>query len=245
VTTFVLIHGGFHGGWCWDLVVPYLEGAGHTVLAPDLPGMGQDKTPHRDISLDSCAKFVVDLLSTLPDGVVVVGHSMGGHVIAQAAEMAPEKIAGLIYVTAVLLPAGVSPIAWRGEDVASVAGGATLSEDGASVMCHPEFAMERFLGMAPRHLAEDAIGKLGPQPLLPFVTPSSVTPERFGRIPRVYIECEHDKVLSLEEQALLQSYWPCAATFRMDSDHSPFISAPRRLSELIIAASELFRRKQC
>jgi len=66
MTTFILIHGAWHGGWCWERIVPLLEQQGHRVLAPDLPGMGNDSTPLATITLDYWAQFVADLVRQTP-----------------------------------------------------------------------------------------------------------------------------------------------------------------------------------
>jgi pimeloyl-ACP methyl ester carboxylesterase len=103
MSTYVLIHGAWHGGWCWDKVVPLLEKAGHKVQAPDLPSHGKDKTSYRTVSLQAYADSVCGILDTQSDRVVLVGHSMGGIVISQAAEYRPEKVDTLVYLTAFLL----------------------------------------------------------------------------------------------------------------------------------------------
>ena len=106
MTHFVLIHGGLHGGWCWERVVPLLEAAGHTAVAPNLPGMGGDPTPLRDVTLARNGDFVADVIRKQGKPVILVGHSMGGLSISEAAERVPERIIGLIYLTAELLPHG-------------------------------------------------------------------------------------------------------------------------------------------
>ena len=60
--TYVLIHGAFHGGWAWDRIAPLLEKEGHTVIAPDLPGHGNDKTPVADITLQLYTDTVCRIL---------------------------------------------------------------------------------------------------------------------------------------------------------------------------------------
>jgi pimeloyl-ACP methyl ester carboxylesterase len=94
VATFVLIH----GGWSWDSIVPLLEKRGHTVLAPDLPGMGDDKTPLQEVSLESWASFVAELIRRQSEPVILVGRSRGGIVISRTAEYIPERIRALVYV---------------------------------------------------------------------------------------------------------------------------------------------------
>ena len=85
----VLVHGAFGGAWCWEPVISPLEGAGHTVEAFDLPGGGSDDTPVADVTLESCAARVGDVLGRRPEAAVLVGHSMGGIVITQAAATGP------------------------------------------------------------------------------------------------------------------------------------------------------------
>jgi pimeloyl-ACP methyl ester carboxylesterase len=100
--TFVLIHGAFHGGWCWYKVVPLLEKQGHTVLALDLPGHGRDKTPVAAVTLQLYVDSVCKLLDAQREPVILVGHSMGGGIITQVAEERPERIKCLVYLAGAL-----------------------------------------------------------------------------------------------------------------------------------------------
>src|SRR6185436_2462689 len=102
VATFVLVHGAWHGAWCWDKVAPLLHAKGHTVAAPDLPGHGDDPTPRGEVTLESYGKRVADVVSAQKEKAIVVGHSMGGIAISAAAEMVPDRIAKLVYLTAFL-----------------------------------------------------------------------------------------------------------------------------------------------
>ena len=106
IATFVLIHGAWHGGWCWDKVKPILEKNGHTVVAPDLPGHGEDKTPIADVSLAAYTERVCEILDQQSEKVILVGHSLGGLSISQAAELRPENIEILVYLSAFLLKDG-------------------------------------------------------------------------------------------------------------------------------------------
>ena len=65
MATFVLVHGAWHGGWCWEDVAPRLAADGHAVFAPDLPGLGSDRTPLPEVTLDLCAARVARLLETI------------------------------------------------------------------------------------------------------------------------------------------------------------------------------------
>ena len=110
MSTFVLVHGAWHGAWCWYKVVPRLEQAGHRVVAPDLPSLGSDKTPISQVSLRLWTDRVCQVLDAETDPVILVGHSRGGIVISEAAEARPEKVQRLVYLCAFLLRDGESLI---------------------------------------------------------------------------------------------------------------------------------------
>jgi pimeloyl-ACP methyl ester carboxylesterase len=100
--TFVLIHGAWHGGWCWDRVATRLRAAGHRVYAPSLPGLGdQIHRLTRETNLSTHVTEILDLL-TREDLVEVVlcGHSYGGAVASVVADRASERIRSLVYLDA-------------------------------------------------------------------------------------------------------------------------------------------------
>jgi pimeloyl-ACP methyl ester carboxylesterase len=92
---FVLVHGGYHGVWCWDRLTPELERLGHDVVAIDLPGCGERMSERA--SLTSWRAALKDVIEA---GDVLVGHSMGGFAISLGADEVPEKVARLIYLSA-------------------------------------------------------------------------------------------------------------------------------------------------
>ena len=100
--TFVLIHGAWHGGWCWKRLTPLLRAAGHGVYAPSLTGMGERKHLARpDITLEDHIQDVAQLLEMEDlDDVTLVGHSYGGMVVTGAADRAPQRIGKLVYLDA-------------------------------------------------------------------------------------------------------------------------------------------------
>ena len=106
---FVLVHGAFGGAHVWERVIPGLQAAGHTVEAIDLPGSGEDRTPVAEVTLRRYAERVCEALAAGPPAVLV-GHSMGGMAITQAAALRPDLPTGLIYVAAFLPAEGESLI---------------------------------------------------------------------------------------------------------------------------------------
>ena len=110
MANFVLIHGSWHGAWCWEKVIPLLEAAGHVAVAVDLPGHGDDVTPPDRVELSDYADRISAAVAEHPGPVVLVGHSMGGGAITQAAEDCADKLGLLVYLAA-FVPQNGSSIA--------------------------------------------------------------------------------------------------------------------------------------
>ena len=91
MSTFVLVHGSWHGAWCWERIIPMLEKAGHRAIAIDLPAHGTDHTPLAEVNLKSYTDRLSAVLEKESEKVILLGHSMAGVVISQIAEYFPEK----------------------------------------------------------------------------------------------------------------------------------------------------------
>lgn len=109
--TFVLVHGAWHGGWCWERVAVPLREAGHRVYTPTLTGLGErDSEISRDITLSTHIHDIAELLEQENlDNVILVGHSYGGIVVSGVAEQLTPRIRQLVYLDAILLTDGQSP----------------------------------------------------------------------------------------------------------------------------------------
>jgi pimeloyl-ACP methyl ester carboxylesterase len=238
MATFVLISGAWHGAWCWDLVVPRLTAAGHKVVAPDLIGMGDDPTPPAHASLAAWGDQVAELIRAEAEPVILVGHSRGGLVISEAAERVPERITTLVYLAAFLIPSGRSLGEVAAENATQDAPQILLPQPDGTALVRPEAVGPVFYNLTPPDLVELAQSKLGPEPMSSFGTPVMVTPERFGVVPRVYIECAEDRALPIASQRAMQAALPCASVFTLKSDHSPFFSQPTELAEILLRLAQ-------
>lgn len=225
----VLVHGGLHGGWCWEQVVPFLEEAGFAVSAPDLPGMGDDKTPLGEVTLASTADFLAGHVR-MREQVLLVGHSMAGPVISACAERVPENILGLVYLAANLVPSGMSMRDAAGAHLDGVMTGVNVSPDGVSSTYEAETALRMFYNTTDRGVAQAAIARLTPQPLEPVVASLHLTDARYGSVPRAYIECLQDNAIPIAFQRQMQHALPCDPVVTMDCDHSPFLCQPHELA---------------
>ena len=111
---FLLIHGASHGAWCWEKLIPHLEGRGHEVQAIDLPGHGDDQTPRNIVRLADYTRAILDNLT--PD-TILLGHSFGGFPITLAAAERPDDIRALVYLCALVPRPGEAFSAFRAEAI--------------------------------------------------------------------------------------------------------------------------------
>ncbi|MGK3997015.1 alpha/beta fold hydrolase [Sorangium sp. So ce1024] len=232
--TYVLVHGAFVGGWAWDKVVPLLEAGGNEVIALDLPAHGDDQTPLADASLQAYTDAVVRAIDGASRPVVLVGHSMGGTVVSQAAEARPDKVKTLVYLTAFLMKDGQSlNEEWADDDGAAIKAYAVPSSDGTSLSFKEGWAANAFCqDCSPEDIAR-LESHLREEPALPFVEPIHVTEERWGRVPRVYIEALQDLAISPAEQKQQYTALPCERVISIDAGHAPFLTKPNELAEAL------------
>jgi pimeloyl-ACP methyl ester carboxylesterase len=234
MASFVLIPGAMHGKWTWDRIAPRLEAAGHTVIAPDLPGMGTNQTiPVEQVTLADWGDFVADLVRAAAPPVILAGHSRGGLVIGEAAERVPERLAGLIYLTALMVPPGQSLADVTGQRHDPDAPPLTAEQLG-------QLARRLFYSGCSEADAAWALARLHPEPMQIMHTPATVTWERWGRVPRAFIECSEDRTLPLDQQRTMHGAAPCDPVVTLAADHSPFLCAPEALAQAMLAISERF-----
>lgn len=231
MSTFVLIHGGWHGAWCWDRVATLLEQGGHEVVRFDLPGHGEDRTPAAEVTLEGYTDRVVEALDAMPEPVMLVGHSLGGVAISQAAERRPGKIQKLVYLCALLLPSGKSAIEASQEDGGSVIlKNAEVEEDRGRIILSEAGMREALYHDCPEEDFERARRLIGPQPLAPLGTPVEVTGGNFGSVRRTYVHTTQDRVVSPAAQEEMYAELPCEKVVSMATGHLPFFAAPEELA---------------
>lgn len=236
----ILVHGAWHSGASWHKLSPALEKRGFRVAAPDLPGHGDNPRPDGEVTLAAYAEAVLDAAEKLGPPAILLGHSMGGAVISMAAERAAERIAGLIYLSAFLLPDGVAMNVRMKEDVKSaVAPHARRLPDRRAIVMGDEGlaliydgATDEDMTFARRH------GQ--PQVITPMVEPVHVTEERFGKVPRAFIECAEDQAITLAMQRRMQEDWPSDPVITLPSGHMPQIVMPEKLADEIAGIAAAF-----
>ncbi|OUL92083.1 alpha/beta fold hydrolase [Paraburkholderia hospita] len=234
MATFVFVSGAWHGSWCWERVGPLLEGRGHQVLVPELLGMGADGTPLAEVTLARWADQIAEIVRAQPEPVVLVGHSRGGIVVSETAERVPDNILTSVYLAAFLLSDGMT---LRGSENSPAPSYVVMGENGTSTIAEGDVGKVFYNGASSEWVAR-AAKRVGREPMQVFLTPVQVSAERFGRVPRAYIECIRDRAVPVAFQRQMHAALPCDPVLTLDTDHSPFYSAPEDLIDLLITIAE-------
>lgn len=237
--TFLLVHGGWHGAWCWNKVLPLLKAKGIKAVAIDLPGQGTDHTPAADVTLDDYVNKVVAAANDIDGPVVLLGHSSGGTVVAQAAEqLTQKKVASLVFLDA-FMPLNGESVFSLVEKISSQTDGNTGSVLAQSMIISPDHKTSTLNPDKVQALlyhdcmaADVAYAKehLGPQPLAPQATPVHLSEKNYGAVPKYYILCTEAKDF---DKTKISTNVPCRKIYRLPSSHSPFFSMPDKLVEVL------------
>jgi len=230
----VLVHGAWHGAWCWDMVTAGLRERGTAVVAVDLPGHGDDTGPCTDLAGDVAR--VREVLESVGTPVVLVGHSYGGIVITPAA--AHPAVAHTVFVAALCPTEGETATTMATEEAAAANvdhrgrpnpgqymtidgdGMASLSAEGAKILFYNDCSDE---------LADWAVSRLRPQPMGNLQD----VPDAIGwrGKPSTYAVCTMDNIMHPDLQRILARRTTNAVEW--EASHSPFLSQPDTVVDLL------------
>lgn len=231
MATFVLVHGAWHGGWCWQRVVPILEAEGHQVLTPTLSGLGEraaELSP--DVGLSTHAADIAAVLATAPEPVVLVGHSYSGLVVRQAADAEPGSVARIVLLDAWFGPDGTSLLDLAPDWFRDAMGQLAASGgDEASVPPPPA----ELVGVTDPDDQRWLEQSLTPQPALTFSEPTVLT-GAVDAIPTTAVVVE-PSVLPFRERAEAAGY-PTAV---VATGHDLMVTEPERLAQLLLVEHPL------
>jgi pimeloyl-ACP methyl ester carboxylesterase len=229
MSLFALVHGGAHGGWCWELLVPELEKRGHAAVAPDLP-IEDDAAGALEY-----AEVVVAAIPASDDDVVVVGHSLGGLTIPLVAQMRPVR--HLVYLAAQVPAPGMSNLEYLGTEPGAVifAGAENLAEgeipSGDAQVIGWGRAKAGFYHDLDDELARHAWERLRRQSFTVMTerTPLEVWPD----VPSTYILATEDRAVG-QEWSRRRAKEIGADLMEIEGSHSPFYSRPAELADMLV-----------
>jgi pimeloyl-ACP methyl ester carboxylesterase len=231
MTTFVLVHGAWHGAWSWELLTPELERRGHRTIAVDLPCDDPAAT------FEDYADVVCDVIPVGAGDAVLVGHSLGGHAVARAA--ARRRVARVVYVCGLVPDVGRSLLDQaRDRDgmlmPAYLAGLGPADAAGRRVWVDERIARDILFPDCTDDVARWAFARLRPQADAPYPVPCP--PIDLGATPLTYVLAGEDRLVSPE--------WSRRAATRVGADlvelpggHSPALARPAELAQALDSAA--------
>ena len=240
MATFVLIHGAWHGGWCWWKTAPLLRQAGHLALTPSLTGLGGRQhlaalLPPAVLNLDLHIQDILSLLESHDlENAILVAHAYAGMVITGVAELAAPRIAALVYVNGVAPADGEAMV----DQLEAVRGPEFVGRirqhiaDGEPFMPPPTTGAEiaqRWAITDPRDQAF-MLPRLSPQPTLTFAQPVRTGRPEAAALRREFVLCRESGFDSVAERAAASGW----GVHHIDTGHDPMVTAPEELGSILL-----------
>jgi len=239
-TTFVLVHGAWHGGWCWKHVRNVLESHGHRVFTPTLTGVGErshllDLVPAGQITMDTCCRDVASVLhyEDLTD-VVLVGHSFGGSVISGVAELEPSRIRQLIYLDSDILENGETPIS--SVPPRAVKERRRLAQETSGGVSFPP-PHPKQLGVSEADQRAWLVRNLTPHPLSTYESPLHLEKLPGSGFPCTYIACVHPVYHGTDRARHRASMYGWKIR-RIATGHDLMVTAPEETAKVLMEIAE-------
>ena len=238
MATFVLVHGGGHGGWCYNRISPLLRASGHHVHSPTLTGLGERKhLLHAGIDLDTHITDIVNVLDYEDlTNVILVGHSYGGMVITGVADRAGARIGRMVYLDAAHPKDGES-LADVSPEMMVLSQSEMRVVDGVELVLFPDSKVIPFLGVTdPRDFAWFK-AKITPHPWKCFAQKLQLKDEAaVRRIPRTNINCKLSLAMSKGDARARQL--DADRLFEIDTGHDLMLTEPRKVADMLLEVAK-------
>ncbi|WPQ63492.1 alpha/beta fold hydrolase [Chitinophaga sancti] len=235
--TFVLVHGAWHGGWCWKEVAKELQAQGAEVYTPTLSGLGEHQNVlDTSINLETHIQDIVNFINMqdLHD-VILVGHSYAGAVIAGVADRIPARLKKLIFLDAMLIENGKSALTSQPSNLSDNVRAATASSHGLSV---PVWSPEVF-GVTDPAQIKWVSERLTPQPFRSFDQTLSLKHVYGNHLPLIYIACIKPQMAQLKvfgDKTKSSKDW---SYYELPTGHDAMITMPKELTALLYKISQV------
>lgn len=235
MTTFALVHGAWHGAWCWERLTPLLQQEDHDVVAMDLP------CDDASASFEVYADVVCAALDGCNHDVVLVGHSLGGNTIPLVAARRPVR--HLVYLCAVVPAIGRSVFDQIiGTDMMVPGWDAGLSEPDAqsrTTWVDPDCGRTLLFADCDEPTVEAAFNRLRPQARYPSTLSFSLS--EFPAVSCTYVVCSEDRMINPDWSKRIAPNRLSADVIELPGSHSPFLSRPSALADVLLASASRSR----
>ncbi|MBT3255282.1 MAG: alpha/beta hydrolase [Deltaproteobacteria bacterium] len=232
---FILLHGAWHGGWCWDGVIKSLEKSGHTAEAPTLPGHGPEDD-RSGIRFENYVDAIVRVLEQQPVPAVLAGHSSAGFLMQAAAPKISGKISRLIFHNAFVLPDGKCQFDLVPPEVAEGMTAAAKASPDNCVPVDEDFVRNALMADAPGETQDALIGRLVPQPIAIFTTPVSTGDFEALPIPKSVLFCKDDASLPPGAYLGMARGLGDYNVIELDGGHETLFTNPDRVADGLLKA---------
>ena len=241
---FVLVHGAWHGGWCWRHVVDALHAQGHRAFAPTLTGLGE--RVHLMSSLITLETHIADVASLIEaeelQDVVLAVHSYAGMIGTAVADRMPRRLKHLVYVDAV--------VPKPGESWSSTHASATREARLAAAQGSPDYSFPApdpaVFGLAAQEY-EWVKRRQTAHPGHTYQAPLQFDPQRVASVARTFIDCTRPRLATIDsirprvrDRNFWDGAWSGGAGMRvveLATGHDPMVSAPQELTRLLLACA--------
>lgn len=230
---YILVHGSWHGSWCWEKVVPLLEQKGHTVECVDLPGYEEIGTLAQ-VTYQDYYEHIEGILYRCDEPVILVAHSMSGIVVGPLADRMSSRVKHAFFIAAFLPAFGESllDVAMR-YDKSEIPSILEVDSVNRVHLLDSEGAKEALYHDCSSTVKDWATTQLRPQPYDPLETPVDWEDSFQGRDQRTYVICELDRDVEPRAQRDMLQCHP-ARVVSMNCGHFPFLSKPEELAEILL-----------
>lgn len=232
--TFVLVHGAFHGGWCWAQVAERLRAKGHRAFTPTFTGVGERAhllNPTIDLQT-----FIQDVIAVVEaeelQGVTLVAHSFRGYVASGVIDRIPGRIASAIYLDAPMGSNGVSVLGEAPADVRQARLAAASEVNGTRVIAPPSSTA---FGLSDAAQVAWVNRRMTPMPLKAYNTPLALKGPPGGSQPKRFIRCVEPALPNIEASAQYarEHGWKYS---ELQTGHDAMVSMPDQLAEMLETA---------
>lgn len=228
MTTFALVHGAWHGAWCWELLTPLLQRDGHDVVAMDLP------CDDGSASFETYADVVCAALHGCDDDVVLVGHSLGGSTVALVAARRPVR--RLVYLCATVPDIGRSIFDQISDgemlNPLYVEGLSQPDDQDRTTWVDLEIARTLICADCDDSTGQAALNRLRPQARYPSTLPFPLS--EFPTVSCASVVCTDDQFVRPDWSRRVARNRLGAELIELPGSHSPFLSRPKALADVLL-----------